>query len=254
MIPLRDENPTRGTPVVVVALIIINVLVFLVDRLGGGIGHQGALAGLAMVPQNIINAVQGQPPIPDYVYPSLHPVWLTVFTSMFMHANLLHIGGNMLYLWIFGNNIEDTVGHFKFIMFYFLGGLVAALAHIVSALVSGNPQVALIPTIGASGAIAAVLGAYLVMFPKTRVICLIPLGFFMTTAAIPAVAVLLLWILLQLVNVSMIGGKSLGGGGVAYWAHIGGFVAGMVLILLMGGRRLLRRPPPPEQYYPRFRE
>jgi membrane associated rhomboid family serine protease len=251
VIPLRDENPTRGTPVVVIALIIINTLVFLIDQLGGG--HRGALAGLAMVPQNIINAFQGQPPVPDYIYPSLHPVWLTIFTSMFMHANLLHIGGNMLCLWIFGNNIEDAVGHFKFIMFYLVGGLAAALAHILSALASSNPQAALIPTIGASGAIAAVLGAYLVLFPTARVICLIPLGCFMTTAAVPAVIVLLLWILSQIVSVGAIGGRGVAGGGIAYWAHIGGFVAGMVLILLMGGKRILRRPPP-EQYYSRFRE
>jgi membrane associated rhomboid family serine protease len=229
LIPIRDENPTRGTPVVVIALIIVNIMVFLIDQLGGT-GQRGALAGLAMVPHEVVT---GQ----DIGHPSLQPVWLTLFTSMFMHANILHIGSNMLYLWIFGNNIEDTVGHFMFVLFYLAGGIAASAAHIVSALLATDPRIAMIPTVGASGAIAAVLGAYLILFPRARVICLVFLGFLLTTVAVPALIVLALWFVLQLLGVAQ---PSPTGGGIAYWAHIGGFVAGVILILLMGGKRLLR--------------
>ena len=230
VIPLRDENPTRTVPYVTVILIIINVLVFLMDRVGAH-GHMGALAGLAMVPREVVTG-QDLPPFGP------HPVWLTVFTSMFMHANLLHIGGNMLYLWIFGNNIEDTVGRFMFVVFYAAGGVAAAAAHILST--AANPAMAAVPTVGASGAIAAVLGAYLILFPTARIICLVTLGYLLTTTAVPAMIVLVLWIVLQVISVSVIGGTG-AGGGVAYWAHIGGFIAGVILIYLMGGKRLLRR-------------
>ncbi|MDO8589526.1 MAG: rhomboid family intramembrane serine protease [Armatimonadota bacterium] len=232
MIPLRDENPTRTTPVIVIALIIANVLMFLIDRLGAH-GPVGALYEFRMVPQNIINEVRGVGP----VAPTLQPVWLTIFTSMFMHANLLHIGGNMLYLWIFGNNIEDRVGHVKFVLFYLAGGFAAAAAHILST--AGNPFLAKLPTVGASGAVAAVLGAYLVLFPTARIICLVILGFLITTVAVPAIVVLLIWIALQIVSVSVVGGPGAMSGGVAYWAHIGGFFAGVIMIYLLGGKRLL---------------
>jgi membrane associated rhomboid family serine protease len=155
---------------------------------------------------------------------------------MFLHGGLIHIGGNMLYLWIFGNNIEDVLGHIKFIFFYFTGGAIAAGAHILS-----NPA-SQVPTIGASGAIAAVLGAYMVLYPTRRVICLVLLGFFFTTIAVPAVVVLGLWVFLQFINAAVTGGGMTPGvGGVAYWAHIGGFAAGVVGILLLGGQRLVRQ-------------
>jgi membrane associated rhomboid family serine protease len=237
VIPLRDDNPTRSTPVVVIAIVIINVLVFLVDKLGGaGMGREGALASLAMVPQNIINAATGTPPIPASVHPSLQPVWLTIFTSMFMHGGLMHIGGNMLFLWIFGNNIEDALGHVKFAAFYLGGGFLASMAHVLSTTAAGDPRAALVPVVGASGAIAAVLGAYFVLYPSARVICLVTLGFFWTTVALPAIVVLGYWILLEVVRVSLTAGSA-AGGGIAYWAHIGGFASGGILILVMGGRR-----------------
>jgi membrane associated rhomboid family serine protease len=215
----------------VIGLIALNVLVFAIDSLGGH-DHTGGLMQLRLVPLNIINALHGG----RTVAPALHPVWLTILTSMFMHANLLHIGGNMLYLWIFGNNIEDTLGHVKFLLFYLAGGSAAALAHILST--AGDPKMAAVPTVGASGAIAAVLGAYLVLFPTARVICLVTLGYFITTARIPAVIVLLLWIGMQFISVSFVGGYGSAASGVAYWAHIGGFLTGILLILLFArGRR-----------------
>jgi membrane associated rhomboid family serine protease len=229
LIPLRDENPTRITPVVVIGLIALNVIVFAIDSLGAR-DHTGALAQLALVPANIINVFHGE----STIAPAIHPVWLTIFTSMFMHANLLHIGGNMLYLWIFGNNIEDTLGHVKFLFFYLAGGAASAFAHILST--AGDPRMAAVPTVGASGAIAAVLGAYLILFPSARVVCLVTFGYFITTARVPAVVVLLLWIGMQFISVS-IGGYGAASGGVAYWAHIGGFVTGILLILLLAGRR-----------------
>jgi len=229
LIPLRDENPTRTTPIVVIILIALNVLVFAIDSLGAH-DHAGALMQFRLVPLNVINALHGSPSIA----PAVHPVWLTILTSMFMHANLLHIGGNMLYLWIFGNNIEDVLGHTKFLLFYLAGGVAAALAHILST--AGDPRMAAVPTVGASGAIAAVLGAYLILFPSARVICLIPLGYFITTARVPAVIVLVLWIGMQFLSVSL-GGYGGASHGVAYWAHIGGFVTGILLILIFAGRR-----------------
>jgi len=153
-----------------------------------------------------------------------------IFTSMFMHAGLAHIGGNMLYLWIFGDNIEDSMGHGKYILFYLVGGIVASITHILT-----NPG-SQIPTVGASGAIAAVLGAYLVLYPQSRVLTIIPLGFFIRMTTIPAGIVLGMWFVLQLFSgVLSIGGPDVGG--VAFWAHIGGFVAGVVMAKLMGKQR-----------------
>jgi membrane associated rhomboid family serine protease len=146
-----------------------------------------------------------------------------VFTSMFMHAGLAHIGGNMLYLWIFGDNVEDALGRIPYILFYLFGGIVASAAHILT-----NPN-SPIPTVGASGAIAAVLGAYLVLYPQSRITTLLTLGFFIRLTALPAVVVLGLWFVLQLFQ----GVGSLGMSvGIAFWAHIGGFVAGYVLARL----------------------
>jgi membrane associated rhomboid family serine protease len=154
---------------------------------------------------------------------------LDVFTSMFMHAGLAHLAGNMLYLWIFGDNVEDSMGSFKYLLFYLIGGTVASAAHIFT-----NPG-SQIPTVGASGAIAAVLGAYLVLYPRARVQTFIPLGFFMRLTAVPASIVLGLWFVLQLFSgVLSTGGPDVGG--VAFWAHIGGFVTGAVLAKLFAGR------------------
>jgi len=223
MIPLRDENPTYTTPVVTYALIAANILVFLYWLALGG--SRGPVMGLAMVPREITTGE-------DILANSPHPLWITIFTSMFMHGGVLHIAGNMLYLWIFGNNIEDTLGHFRFLVFYLLCGVGAALTHIASAPLST------VPTVGASGAIAGVLGAYLVLYPDARIITLIFLGFFITTAAIPAVILLGYWFLIQLLSAQL---QPPALGGVAYWAHVGGFVTGIILIFMFGGRRLVRR-------------
>jgi membrane associated rhomboid family serine protease len=238
MIPIKDENPARTTPYVVYALIIINVIVYLIDWLGTHVVPPGVqVSGLwnyTLIPKAVwtdqnVNAQLGQNLYIQHISPFSPRI--TILTSMFMHGGLLHLGGNMLYLWIFGNNIEDTLGHIKFILFYLIGGALAAGAHILS---NPNSQV---PTLGASGAIAAVLGAYLVLYPTSRVITLVFLGFFVTTVAVPAVVVLGLWIGLQFLSAAISPPTS---GGVAYWAHIGGFIAGMIGILLLGGQRLVR--------------
>ncbi len=245
MIPLRDDNPSRITPYVMYALVVLNIVAYLVDITGGGNYHGipvGALWDFTMIPKQIS---VGDPNLPAQLlsrgqgfisipHPSPSPVWITIFTSMFLHANLLHIGGNMLYLWIFGNNVEDVLGHWKFLSFYLIGGLAAAAAHVLS-----DPS-SQVPVVGASGAIAAVLGAYMVLFPKARVLTLIFLGFFVTTVSIPAVVLLGYWIFIQVFSTTMSAGPGQGTGGVAYWAHIGGFAAGALGILLLGGRKIVR--------------
>ncbi len=211
MIPLRDEIPTRRVPIVNYALIAANVLVYLFQSMLGA-QEQSMVYEFALIPFQFTSSL------------SLDDI-SDIFTSMFMHAGLAHIGGNMLYLWIFGDNVEDRMGRGRYIIFYLIGGLVASLAHIFT-----NPA-SQIPTVGASGAIAAVLGAYLVLYPQSRVLTLVPLGFFIRMSMLPAALVLGLWFVLQFFS----GVISLGGpdvGGVAFWAHIGGFVAGAVLAKL----------------------
>ncbi len=266
MIPLRDNQPTSTFPIVTVVLIVVNVLVFVAQMLSNGMID----SSYAMVPAEVVSGrdlthVIGQigqnggirllqiPPDvhsislqPNEIYygPSPHPLWLTIFTSMFMHSGWLHIGGNMLYLWIFGNNIEDALGKVRYVIFYFVCGVIAALAQIAT-----NPA-SLIPTLGASGAIAGVLGAYLLLYPNARVLSIIPIFGFGFIREISALWVLGLWIVLQLFQ----GFQGIGmerGGGVAYFAHIGGFFAGLVIIQLLGGKNLVVRqqrraygPPP----------
>ncbi len=240
MIPLADENPSRSKPYVVYVLVALNAIVFLIDRLGA----QGPIGGLwnwSMIPWSVVHNAPANLDIPVRygqmvgIYQVRHagfqPEWITIFTSMFMHGSFIHIGGNMLYLWIFGNNVEDAVGHFRFLLFYLLCGVIAALAHI-----SSNPA-STVPTLGASGAIAGVLGAYLFLYPGNRVRTLIWVYFFVEFIDIPAVLVLGVWFATQLMNVGASGGMQ---GGVAYWAHIGGFISGIILIILLGGRRLKR--------------
>ena len=216
MIPIRDQIPTRRVPVVNYLLIAANVVVFVLQWLAGP--NQDALVyQFALIPANFTaNLNAGN--ITD------------IFTSMFMHAGLMHLGGNMLYLWIFGDNVEDSMGAGKYLMFYLVGGLVASLTHIFF-----NPG-SQIPTVGASGAIAAVLGAYLVLYPQSKVLTIIPLGFFIRMTAIPAIFVLGFWFVLQLFNgVLSLGAQDVGG--VAFWAHIGGFVSGVVLAKIFANRR-----------------
>ncbi|HEY3311617.1 MAG TPA: rhomboid family intramembrane serine protease [Anaerolineales bacterium] len=216
MIPLRDDVPTRRVPVVNYLLIAANIFVFLLEWLAGP--NQDTLVyHFALIPAHFSSGL------------SLGDI-TDIFTGMFMHAGFTHLAGNMLYLWIFGDNVEDNMGAAKYLAFYLLGGMVASIAHIIT-----NPG-SQIPTVGASGAIAAVLGAYLVLYPHSRVLTFIPLGFFMRLTAVPAYIVLGLWFILQLFS----GVLSLGGpdvGGVAFWAHIGGFLAGVVMAKLFANPR-----------------
>src|SRR5437870_10861553 len=214
MIPLRDENPTTLTPVVTVSLIVLNCLVFLY-QLSLGPAEERFILSYAAVPAEwfLPGTVVGDPAVPSA---------LTVLTSMFLHAGFMHLGGNMLYLWIFGNNIEDVMGHGRFVLFYLLCGVAAVFGHAITA-----PD-STVPMIGASGAIPGVLGAYLLLFPRARVRVLFFFGFFIRTIYVPAAIVLGLWIVLQVFNAAFnLGGE---GGGVAWFAHVGGFRAGLVLI------------------------
>ena len=224
MIPLRDENPARTTPYIVYILIAANVLIYLYNGSLGPHTHN-PLAGFELVPAKLFGSR-------DLGAPGPAAPWMTIFTSMFMHANLFHIGGNMLYLWIFGNNIEDVLGHFKFTFFYLASGVAAALAQVAASPMSH------VPMVGASGAIAGVLGAYFLLFPRARIISLVILVFFIQVTALPAWIVLGLWIVLQVIYSTLMAGGP--GGGVAYAAHIGGFLAGLIMIFLLGGGRLLR--------------
>src|SRR5213596_3445161 len=214
MIPLRDENPTTLTPVVTVSLIVLNCLVFLY-QLSLGSAEERFILSYAAVPAEwfLPGTVVGDPAVPSA---------LTVLTSMFLHAGLMHLGGNMLYLWIFGNNIEDVMGHGRFILFFLLVGGMAAFTHAAVA-----PSSTL-PMIGASGAISGILGAYVLLFPHVRVKVLIPIGLFPYIVHVSAIVVLGLWIVVQMLNaIFNLGGME---GGVAWFAHVGGFLAGLVLI------------------------
>jgi membrane associated rhomboid family serine protease len=219
-IPLRDENPTSRFPLVTVVLIAVNTVVFLAQAAAP---HGLDLAALRFgaVPYAITHFRS----LPET---AAVPPLLTLLTSMFLHGSLFHLLGNMLYLWIFGNNIEDRLGPVRFGLFYVVCGVAAALTHILF-----EPG-SRVPMIGASGAIAGVLGAYAVVFPRARVKTFIFLIFYIDVVAIPAAIVLGLWFLLQILNVGM-------GGGVAWFAHIGGFLAGIVLIRLALGPGFRRR-------------
>ncbi len=219
MIPLRDENPTRTFAVVTLLLIVANIIIFAYE-LTLTAEHQlhALLASYALVPAEILAA------------PSL-PAYGTVFTSMFLHGGLLHLAGNMLYLWIFGNNIEDAVGHLRFVLFYLLCGLAAAATHIAM-----QPE-STVPTIGASGAVSGVLGAYLLLYPRAKVLVVIPIWIFLRFAYLPAWVLLIVWFALQLLS----GWWTVGNpqsDGIAFWAHIGGFLAGLLLVPLFKKRRV----------------
>ena len=228
MIPLKDDLPTRSAPAVTVALIAINVLVFLYQASlqidGGGEGAAQAFAmEFGLVPCRLTGACQMAGDLPSPLF--------TVFSSMFLHGSFFHIAGNMLYLWIFGNNVEDTLGHVRYLLFYLASGVAAAALQTV---VDPHSRV---PMIGASGAISGVLGAYLLLFPHAKVLTLVIFGFFWRLLSIPALVVLGFWMVVQLVN----GLGSLGaGGGVAWFAHIGGFIAGMGLVWVVRPRQPLR--------------
>jgi len=241
--PLKDDIPTRRFPVLTVAIIAINIVMFF--------GFQGAYIGsdeqfdervveYGAIPYEVTHpgehcavaanteqlACEGQEGVLGEA-PDQPSTWITILTSMFMHGGLLHIAGNMLFLWIFGNNIEDSMGRARFAAFYLLGGVAAVAAQTIV-----QPDAA-VPTIGASGAVAAVLGAYALLYPRARVITVIFIVIFFTVVELPALIVLGGWFLLQALNGASELAQPVGeGGGVAYWAHIGGFLFGLLLIRL----------------------
>jgi membrane associated rhomboid family serine protease len=216
MIPLRDSQPSYSTPYVTVGLIVVNVLVFLYTVALDPFSRNHFIMEYGMIPARL--------------------QWLDVLTSMFLHGGWLHLIGNMWFLWIFGDNVEDVLGHGKYLLFYLLCGAAASMGHFALSMESR------VPTVGASGAIAGVMGAYLVKFPHSRIVTLVFLFVFMTTIEVPAVLILIYWFVIQLFSgVGSIAHSQLSGGGVAWFAHVGGFLAGMALILLMGGGERYRR-------------
>jgi len=237
MIPLRDSNPTRRFPVVTVSIIILNVAAFLLDLATRRSELVEVMTpyGLMLARRQTGGLAESFAMVPAALMADFGATWMTIVTSMFLHANWLHIGGNMLYLWIFGNNVEDTLGRPAFVVFYLVCGALAAAAHVATGPWSE------VPTIGASGAVAGVMGAYVLLFPHARVLALVPVIFFSTLMEVPAIVVIGFWAVIQFLNVNWLGGGELRGGGVAYAAHAGGFVAGLVLIAAMGGRRLAER-------------
>lgn len=215
MIPLRDHIASSRTPFVNYTVIGACVLVFLWQLSLGSPGGQHAIYGLGAIPAVIF----GNARLPEGFV--MVPAWATVFTSMFLHGGWMHLIGNMLYLWIFGDNVEDSMGHGRYAVFYLLCGVAAVLAQ---SLPDTTSQV---PMIGASGAISGVLGAYLLLYPKARVLVMIPLGFVMKAHYLPAAAVLGFYFVLQIIMTAM---TPAGSGGIAFAAHLGGFVAGAALI------------------------
>ena len=220
MIPLRDLTPRRRTPFVAWTLVIANVAIFVYQAfvLDTGQAQAAFLASFAAVPANIGAAVLGQE--------SLAGGLLPLITSMFLHGGLMHLLGNMWFLWIFGGNIEDELGHVKFLLFYVTCGVLATLAHFAA-----EPS-STVPLVGASGAIAGVMGAYLVRFPRSRVTVLLPLVIIWTTVQLPAFVMLLYWFTIQVLK-----GTADASGGVAWWAHVGGFAIGAVLALYLNRGR-----------------
>jgi membrane associated rhomboid family serine protease len=234
LFPLRDDNPTSLTPYVTWLLVAINVAVwFLVQGAGLDTGilvdsvcMYGAIPGeLTMGARDVVELAPGFPPCR---LGGLTTV--TLVTSMFMHGGWMHLISNMWFLWIFGNNIEDSMGHLRFLLFYVLCGVVAALAHVLSA--PGSP----IPTVGASGAISAVMGAYLLLYPRVRIHTLFIIIIFIKIIPVHAWLILVWWFVLQVISSTV---QPATGGGVAFWAHIGGFVAGVVLVKLFENRQLV---------------
>jgi membrane associated rhomboid family serine protease len=247
VLPLKDDIPTRRFPLLTVAIIVACTLVYFGFEHGGlGLGAKGndKVIKYGAIPYEVTHpgkecapvtgseriACEGQPGVVGKP-PSQPPTWVTIFTSMFMHGGLLHLAGNMLFLWIFGNNVEDAMGRPKFVGFYLLGGIAALAAQTLF----GPNSTA--PTVGASGAIAAVLGGYALLYPRARVITVVFIIIFFTILELPALVVLGLWFLMQVFYGAAELGQPLGGnGGVAYFAHIGGFLFGLVAIKLFADR------------------
>ena len=251
MIPIKGNLPADRFPFVTLGLIVVNFVAYILAVRHGGsfisgpdlhvevkysaipfeLTHTGERCGLIQAAGGAALACR------HGAFPGTLPAWQTIFTAMFMHASIIHIGGNMLFLWIFGKNVEDAMGHLKFVLFYLVGG-VAALALQVA--ISPN---ALVPTLGASGAIAAVLGGYIVLYPRSRVLTLVFIVFLVTVIELPAWAMIGIWFVEQ----AVFGAVGLttpagGSGGVAYFAHVGGFIFGLLTIRLLATRA--RRTPP----------
>ena len=224
MIPLKDRNPSSTTPVITVLLIIVNTLAFLYELTLPARLEQSFMMSYAMVPARLTHLLAAQNvPVQVALTPFL--------TSMFLHGGWLHLIGNMWFLWVFGDNVEDRLGHISYLIFYLVCGFGAGLAHVVANLGST------VPSLGASGAISGVLGAYIVMFPRTRVLTLVPLIIFWFTVDIPAFIILGYWFAIQFLSgVSTLGARG-GAGGVAWWAHIGGFLLGVILVRIWPQRR-----------------
>ena len=230
MLPIKDDIPTQRKPVITIALIVVNCLVFFYENMLGRGGFALFTQKWGLIPVEFTTGVELTPHIATSSFANL-------FTSMFMHGGFIHLGGNMLYLWIFGNNIEDRLGKVKFILFYFASGIVAALTFIVTD-IHGE-----VPMVGASGAIAGILGAYIVIYPYARVQTVIFVLYFIRIARIPALFLLGFWFVLQVFSGLPALGTS-GGGGTAWFAHIGGFIFGVVVFKLFVKK-------PPRVYYTR---
>ena len=218
MIPLRDDNPARRPPIVTRTIIVLNVIAFIYE-LSLQDSTNEFLREWGVVPGRLFAALTGETSLPVEL--------TTLITSQFLHGGWLHLIGNMWYLWIFGDNVEDRMGHGRFLLFYITSGIVAAVFH--SALMPGSP----VPTVGASGAIAGVLGAYAFAFPRARVLTLVPIFFFVQIIAIPALVLLGIWFAFQFIAGTLSSG---GGGGVAWFAHVAGFVFGFLVMMIISRR------------------
>jgi len=229
MIPLRDDQPSFSTPFINYFLIALNVLVFLWEMSVGlnTRAFQAFAFEFGVVPRHALAVVTG------HSHDPLATAILPIFTSMFLHASILHVAGNMLFLWIFGDNVEDYLGHFQYLLFYLLGGLAAAITHV---LLNANSR---IPIIGASGAIAGVMGAYFILYPRARVLTWFPPIFFFH---VPAWLMLGYWFLLNFLSGTVNSAEAAqASGGIAFWAHVGGFVAGIVMVKIFPERAGRRR-------------
>lgn len=220
MIPLRDSVKSQSFPIVNMTIIALNVLIYLWEVSLEPYLLNQVYYTFGLVPVEALNAV--------FTGASLTPVLVSFVTSTFIHGGWLHVISNMLFLWVFGDNVEDRLGHFKYLLFYLAAGIVGGMAHIIS------DPVSTVPVVGASGAVAGVLGAYIIAFPRSRILALVPIIIIFTLMEIPAVVFIAIWFILQLFN----GVASLGGTAdtVAYWAHVGGFIMGAVLIKTMAPR------------------
>ena len=235
MFPYHDDNQTQRTPYVTLGLIAVSTLAWLVVQgAGSGLALAQSVCDLGLIPGELLATIPPGTPFPMgegiACLTDPGPQYSHVVTSMFLHGSWMHLLGNMWFLWLFGNNIEDSMTRPRYVAFYLLAGIGAALAQVFADPTSG------IPMVGASGAISGVMGAYLVLFPRVRVYTMVPLGFFLHRMALPAWVMLIYWMFLQFVGgITSIAAEE--GGGVAFWAHIGGFVAGVVLVKVFENRK-----------------